>query len=68
MSNASINNSDSEDIETYVKSITEGIADNLKSEIREVISRVEDVLDHAESTAEANLSSLQMLHMQHINR
>lgn len=65
-STASINNnSDSEDIESYVKSITEGIADNLKSEIREVISRVEDVLDHADSTAEANLNSLQ-LQLQHI--
>ena len=42
--------SDSEDIEAYVKEMTKELATEIKLEIREVISQVEDVLD---STAEA---------------
>lgn len=48
-----------------MKGVTEGIAEDLKSEIREVISKVEDVLDHADSSD--NMSSLHLLSLQNIS-
>lgn len=54
-------NSDNEDLEAYVKEVTIELASEIKSEIRGVISKVEDVLDsNADNTDLSiyNLSSL----------
>ncbi|XP_037051860.1 uncharacterized protein LOC119085529 isoform X4 [Bradysia coprophila] len=54
-------NSDNEDLEAYVKEVTTELASEIKSEIRGVISKVEDVLDsNADNTDLSiyNLSSL----------
>lgn len=56
--------SDSEDIEAYVKGITSDIATEIKSEIREVIAQVEDVLENTDSL---ELNSINMS-LQHISR
>lgn len=43
--------SDSEDLEAYVKEVTIELASEIKSEIRGVISKVDDVLDtHTDNT------------------
>lgn len=37
------------DLQTYVTEMTKELATNIKSEIREVISKVEDVLENTDS-------------------
>lgn len=60
------NFSDPEDIEAYVKCVTTDIASEIKSEIREVIAKVDDVLDSTENSD--NLSSLNLLTLHNISR
>ena len=61
MAFSSLSSSDcNEDIQAYVKEVTNELATEIKSEIREVISKVEDVLDNTEpiDTSMINFSLL----------
>ncbi|KAJ2945237.1 hypothetical protein O0L34_g9308 [Tuta absoluta] len=53
---ASLNSHTSEDIHAYVKEMTREIATEIKSEIREVISRVDDILENSDLVEQSNLS------------
>lgn len=52
----SVNSLTSEDIQAYVKEMTREIATEIKSEIREVISKVDDILENSESLEQSNAS------------
>lgn len=52
----SLNSQTSEDIQAYVKEMTREIATEIKSEIREVISKVDDILENSDSLEQSNLS------------
>lgn len=57
--------SDSDDIQAYVKEMTMELATEIKSEIREVISKVEDVL---ESTDCLDMSTVTLNSLTNITR
>lgn len=52
----SLNSHTSEDLHAYVKEMTREIATEIKSEIREVISKVDDILENSDAIEQANLS------------
>lgn len=52
----SLNSQTSEDLHAYVKEMTKEIATELKSEIREVISKVDDILENSETLDQSNIS------------
>ncbi|CAG4960891.1 unnamed protein product [Colias eurytheme] len=53
---ASITSQTSEDLQTYVKEMTREIATEIKSEIRGVISKVDDILENSDIVEQANAS------------
>ncbi|CAK1542707.1 unnamed protein product [Leptosia nina] len=52
----SITSQTSEDLHTYVKEMTREIATEIKSEIREVISKVDDILENSDMLDQTNTS------------
>lgn len=52
----SLNSHTSEDLQAYVKEMTREIATEIKSEIREVISKVDDILENSDAIEQSNLS------------
>ncbi|XP_069696202.1 uncharacterized protein [Periplaneta americana] len=65
---SSVSTQSPEDLQAYVKEVTKELATEIKSEIREVISKVEDVLSESTDSAgetgnfQLNSSSLERLH------
>lgn len=53
----SVTSHTSEDLQAYVKEMTKEIATEIKSELREVISKVEDVLENSENIEISNRNS-----------
>lgn len=53
---ASITSHTSEDIQAYVKEMTRELATEIKSEIRGVISKVDDILENSDSLDQSNVS------------
>lgn len=53
---ASLTSQNSDDLHAYVKEMTREIATEIKSEIREVISRVDDILENSDAVEQSNLS------------
>lgn len=52
----SLTSQTSEDIQAYVKEMTMEIATEIKSEIREVISKVDDILENSDALEQSNTS------------
>lgn len=52
----SVHSHTSDDLQAYVKEMTREIATEIKSEIREVISRVDDILENSDSLEQSNMS------------
>ncbi|XP_047998584.1 uncharacterized protein LOC125235962 isoform X3 [Leguminivora glycinivorella] len=52
----SLTSQTSEDLQAYVKEMTKEICTEIKSEIREVISRVDDILENSDAIDQSNLS------------
>ncbi|XP_061717067.1 uncharacterized protein LOC133524927 isoform X1 [Cydia pomonella] len=52
----SLTSQTSEDLQAYVKEMTKDICTEIKSEIREVISRVDDILENSEALDQSNIS------------
>lgn len=52
----SLNSQTSEDLHAYVKEMTKEIATELKSEIRGVISKVDDILENSDTLDQSNIS------------
>ncbi|XP_075982286.1 uncharacterized protein LOC142980661 isoform X3 [Anticarsia gemmatalis] len=52
----SLHSQTSEDLQAYVKEMTREIATEIKSEIREVISKVDDILENSDAVEQSNLS------------
>ncbi|CAB3241490.1 unnamed protein product [Arctia plantaginis] len=52
----SLHSHTSEDLHAYVKEMTREIATEIKSEIREVISKVDDILENSDALEQSNLS------------
>lgn len=46
----------SEDLQAYVKEMTKEIATEIKSELREVISQVDDILENSDTVEQSNMS------------
>lgn len=60
----SVTSHTSEDIQAYVKEMTMELATEIKSEIREVISRVDDILDNTDNADQYNNVSLNSISSQ----